>query len=206
MGKCLFMRKGETHTSPKVGLPNGYTELEYIEGTGTQWIDTSVKLSNLSAVDLKIKFTTASYTGLVFGSRTSATSKNFAWAQVGTKFQIDYRNYSENRFQQEIDTNGTTIHLDPTSCVINGTEYTISGSDVFEADTTAYIFNASGSNFTTVLGKFKLYSCKIYDNGTKVRDFIPCINPSGEVGLYDTVNKKFYGNKGTGVFVGSEVA
>ena len=51
-----------------------------------------------------------------------------------------------------------------------------------------------------------LYSCQIYDNGTLVRDFVPCINGSGEVGLYDLVGKQFYGNAGTGVFTGSEVA
>lgn len=51
-----------------------------------------------------------------------------------------------------------------------------------------------------------IYSCQIYDNGTLVRDYVPCINPSGEVGLYDLVGGKFYGNAGSGVFVtGPEV-
>ena len=29
----------------------------------------------------------------------------------------------------------------------------------------------------------KLYSCQIYDNGTLVRDFKPCISASGDVGF-----------------------
>ena len=203
-----YQRIKVPHNPPPVPsasrLPEGYMELSWIEGTGTQYVDTGVKMTNRSTVDLKLTFTSASYTGLVFGSRTSATAKNFAWAQVGTKFQIDYRNYSENRFQQEIDTNGTIIHVDPTSCIINGTEYAISGSDAFEADTNAYIFNASGSNFTTVLGKFKLYSCRISDSDTLVRNFIPCINPSGDVGLFDVVNDVFYHNAGSGAFTAGE--
>ena len=59
---------------------------------------------------------------------------------------------------------------------------------------------------TQYFGKIKLYSCEIYDGSTLVRDFIPCKNPSGAVGLYDTVNGTFYGNSGTGAFTaGAEI-
>lgn len=47
----------------------------------------------------------------------------------------------------------------------------------------------------------KLYSFKIYDNGTLIRDFIPCYRVAdNEVGLYDIVNNQFYTNQGTGSF------
>lgn len=45
-----------------------------------------------------------------------------------------------------------------------------------------------------------MYSCKIYDNETLVRNFVPCKNASGAVGLYDTVEGQFYANAGTGTF------
>lgn len=48
--------------------------------------------------------------------------------------------------------------------------------------------------------KAKVYSCKIYDNGTLARDFIPCKNASGLVGLWDDVNNTFYSNAGSGTF------
>ena len=51
-----------------------------------------------------------------------------------------------------------------------------------------------------------LYYCRIFDGDTLLRDFIPCINASGSVGLYDFVGRQFYGNAGTGAFTGSEVA
>ena len=51
--------------------------------------------------------------------------------------------------------------------------------------------------------KMTLYSCKIYDDGVLVRDFIPCSRKSdGLIGLYDTVTKEFYTNAGTGEFIG----
>ena len=41
-----------------------------------------------------------------------------------------------------------------------------------------------------------LYNCKIYENEIAVRDFIPCKNPSGNIGLYDVISGEFYGNAG----------
>ena len=39
-----------------------------------------------------------------------------------------------------------------------------------------------------------------------IRDFIPCKVDDGEIGLWDTIDRKFYGNAGTGTFVvGEEV-
>jgi hypothetical protein len=56
----------------------------------------------------------------------------------------------------------------------------------------------------------RLYSCKIwkttaYEGAPLIRDFIPCKNASGEVGLWDDVNSVFYGNAGTGTFIAGEL-
>ena len=49
-----------------------------------------------------------------------------------------------------------------------------------------------------------IYYCKIYQNNALVRDLIPVIrNSDNVIGLYDTVNKKFYTNSGTGTFAGT---
>ena len=34
-----------------------------------------------------------------------------------------------------------------------------------------------------------------------VRNMLPCKNERGIVGMYDTVEKKFYNNNGTGTFI-----
>ena len=58
----------------------------------------------------------------------------------------------------------------------------------------------------------KIYSCQILDNEQLIRNFIPCYSTTtvtdvdrkecsaGTVGLYDTVEGKFYTNQGTGKF------
>ena len=62
-----------------------------------------------------------------------------------------------------------------------------------------YIFWSSGSSFSKLSGR--VYGFKIYKNGTLVRDFIPCKNASGAVGLWDRVHSVFYANAGTGAFI-----
>ena len=52
----------------------------------------------------------------------------------------------------------------------------------------------------------KVYSCQIYDNGTLVRNFIPCQTTSGDIGLWDDANSVFYGNAGTGTFTAGPVS
>lgn len=52
----------------------------------------------------------------------------------------------------------------------------------------------------------KLYSCKILNNNNLIRNFVPCKNTSGILGLYDTVNNVFYTNAGTGTFTAGPIA
>ena len=65
---------------------------------------------------------------------------------------------------------------------------------------------AGSSTPSMYYGTAKYRGCKIYDNGTLVRDMIPCKDPDGNIGMYDTVNAVFYGNAGTGEFVAGEIA
>ena len=74
----------------------------------------------------------------------------------------------------------------------------------FDKTYNAYIFsinnNGSALNINQANLTMKLYSLKIWDDGTLVRDFIPCVTEDGEAGLYDITpgaEKKFYSNDGT---------
>ena len=67
-----------------------------------------------------------------------------------------------------------------------------------------YIFR----NYTSTQANIRLYSFKLYDNLTLVRDFIPAKrNSDNVIGLYDKLNNKFYINSGTGTFLpGKEIS
>lgn len=58
------------------------------------------------------------------------------------------------------------------------------------------------ANGMTGAANWRIYKTIIYDsNGNMVRDFRPCIY-NGEVGMWDDIEGRFYGNQGTGEFVG----
>lgn len=78
--------------------------------------------------------------------------------------------------------------------------------------------NWNGNNWTTSASSFNMKYCKIIKGDVLIRNFIPCYStttvtdvngkecPKGTVGMYDTVEGKFYTNQGTGKFIaGSDV-
>lgn len=48
--------------------------------------------------------------------------------------------------------------------------------------------------------KIKIYTCKIYDNGTLVRKFIPVLNKSNIPCFYNTTTSSYFTNQGSGTF------
>ena len=209
MGKCLFMRKGESHTAPKQGLPSGYTELAYIQSSGTQYIDTGFKHNQNTRVVMHVKPVSITANAWAFEGRT-AVDKNkkgvFFYFSSGSLWNADYYDGSGRKsFSGISSTADLNIDYDKNTCTINGLSVNFTAK-TFQStfNLTLLACNTGG----TVAGHLsaKLYSCQIYDNGTLVRYFKPCINASGDVGLFDMVNQQFYGNAGTGVFTGSEVA
>ena len=63
-----------------------------------------------------------------------------------------------------------------------------------------YLFSVHNGGSSYANASMKLYACQIYDDGTLVRDLIPCQKPDSTIGLWDDVNSVFYGNAGTGTF------
>ena len=207
MGKCLFMRKGEKHTDPSKNLPSGYTNLSYIMSSNTQWIDTAFKPNHNTRVIMDcdvISFDSKDM--FLFGARVSAGNTAFYIAadDENTRWYVSYGNNVSN--PSGVCTGRHSIDMNKNVAIIDGVSITLPSS-TFQSSSNLLLFatNTAGSADGQI-GTMKLYSCQIYDNDVLVRYFIPCINASGEVGLYDLVGKQFYGNAGTDVFTGSEVA
>lgn len=186
------------------GLPSGYTQLEYIESSGTQYINTGFVPSpdTRAVIDAQITAQTASAAAYM-GERSGGGSTNKTayelWSlSTGTKVSSDFFG---NRVSKTMSTIGIRVLIDKNkaSVTINGS--TITNSAAAGTATLPIFLLASNDSGTAALGiAAKLYACQIYDNGTLVRDFVPCKNASGAVGLYDTVGAQFYANAGTGTF------
>ena len=190
---------------PTPTLPEGYTELEYIESSGTQYIDTGFKPNQDSRVIMDFQLATA-YSSIraLFGVRDAesgtAALQFVFWNNGATTFWTDY--YGT---QQTIDgfsvTQRYTVDKNKNITYIGGKSVSnnpATGQDQYNL----VLFAINNLNDVSYGSAFRLYSSKIYDNGTLIRDFVPCQNPTGNVGLYDLVGAQFYGNAGTGSFTG----
>ena len=184
-------------------LPSGYTELEYIQSSGTQYIDTGFKPSGNSGIVVDYQQVgTIAYQDPLFGARQSSSNTAFSMWLSSNATYPQYGNVSYDAKPISINNNTRlTYKLDKgiASC---GDKTVSFGQLSFTSSYNLVLFsvNTAGTVDTRRISG-KLYSCKIYDNDKIVRDFIPCKNPSGTIGLYDTVNSQFYQNAGTGAFV-----
>lgn len=208
MGKVLYMRKGDNHTVPGSRLPSGYTELAYIQSSGTQYINTGFKPSgeNMRIV-LDFMYTAAHDRHSLYGVQTSSTAFSItAYSDpkfyVGTSLELLPQTTSLNvRYLLDAHANNGTLTVS-----LDGTTSNSAYSGSLDKTLELSLFGNNINGSTTQLVSARVYACQIYDNGALVRDFVPCINASGNIGLYDLVGKQFYGNAGTGTFIGSEVA
>lgn len=186
-------------------LPNGYTQVDYIEATGTQHIDTGV-YGNLNTL-LEIK-----------ASRTTLDNNNKQLAgSLGNTYSITINIGPSNLTRFGTKSYSMRAHDyitadKPSIFICNKNGITIDGNSTgnfnedtnFTTESTLYLMGANGSS-TKFPGK--LYYAKIYDNNVLIRYYIPCYrNLDNEVGLYDLVNNVFYTNQGTGVFTYGSVA
>lgn len=178
------------------------TKVNYIESTGTQYIDTGVKLNQDSKLEMEIAL--AEGMTNIFGSRTSATQNNFTIGFASsTAVMMDFQNYSNNRLSVDIPVSlDSPIYysISKDELKIGDTVKAVQNYSSFETPQTAYIFDISGNPWIKTKAKGRLYYCKIYNGDTLVRDFVPVIDGSNIACLYDKVEKKCYYNVGTGTF------
>lgn len=204
MGHCLFLRKGSVHTAPGKVLPDGYTKLAYIQSTGTQWIDTGFKPNQNTRAALTVDAKPSTAAEWLFGARNGNTDRTFGLLSYNSRYRSDYNN-STNEYSTVTPSGKFVVDKNKNVTTFNGAVGVTAKFGSFQCTYPMFLFANNNAGTAAGFGSFKLYVCQIYDNGTLVRDFLPCINPSGAVGLYDLVGRKFYGNAGTGTFTAGEV-
>lgn len=206
VGKILYTETGAT-----IGmLPKEYTQLEYIESTGTQYIDTDVEAK--LGLDFYTRFSISSdtTTGVQFGGVKLSNQQLYSIVGLssnGTNFAFRFNDtFYESTIpieKNKIYNSYTKFSKDSQLLKIDDSliyKQTINSN--FSSDTTITIFgyNQDGEVIRENVS-WRLYSFKILENNNVIRYFVPVYNTKEEEsGLYDIVNGKFYKNSGEGTF------
>ena len=185
---------------PAPKLPRGYTELEYIQSSGTQYIDTGFKPNQDSRVTCDFEYISSVEEQTIFMARRTSNQDQFGLFHNTAGWTFRYgANSAENNTIGIMDR--ILLDINKNVATLNGVKLTNSAA-TFNTGTNLMLFVRNTNGTLNNYAIAKLYACSIYsDETTMIRNFIPCKNPSGEIGLYDTVNSQFYSNAGIGTFV-----
>ena len=188
-------------------LPIEYQEVEYIESTGIQYINTGVNTTNDIGTEMRFSYDSNTYYQYAIGELTAGSSRfspifidkdspdKFLFTDTVAFQYNDYANFDNSPHTVRFNYPNRNISFDNT--LIKTT------ADTFATSTggNIYLFarNYDGVSHAALI---KLYFCKLYNNDTLVRNFVPCYRKADNVtGLYDLVNDVFYTNAGTGTFI-----
>lgn len=180
-------------------VPEEYVEVEYIESSGTQYIDTNLFTNSNTSIEMTFKNnnTSIDYARL-FG----------AWGLYNFEVALNVRDTTSYWFVG----NGNTSMLHTLDASTDFQTFKMSvyreviyNNEVIVPALSSYVVNDKIEIFRggNRYGAYKLKRFKVYNGQTILSDFIPVKRKSDNVvGLYDGISGGFFTNQGTGVFIG----
>lgn len=190
-------------------LPSGYTEVEYIESSGTQYINTGVTGATPKTASFRVLFVQRGVTQTVSGvQESSAKSLIFLQTYYGTS-SISYGGSSSAMVLAQ-------NKIYDIECMLRGgyQQLTVDGagqiqttkSGEIENSIPFYLFAHNNNGSATGLCIARIYEYILRNGnatGPKACHLIPCREEAtGKYGMYDLVSNSFKGNQGTGEFTG----
>lgn len=202
----------------KARLPAEYQEVEYLQSTGSQYIDTGYAFTTNNA-KLSIDFEKmGGASGIIFGGSIwsianadiyrsmifygygGSTSSTY-FGIGGNDQQILFGFLNNVRYNVMFDYDGSVLK----TTIENVGELNSNRRGSIVWNVNLYLFANNLENSVDRPISMKVYYFDMYDNELLVRSFIPCYRKKDSVaGLYDIVNGVFYENKGTGEFIVGE--
>lgn len=178
-------------------------EIEYLQSSGTQWIDISVLANKLSKVEVKCKWTPVN-AQRILSTRTGSWENQFE-ILGGTSNKIIFRFGSGTVRQREYTLTNTSnwhvMYMDSTKATVDGKNSTGSYGDININNPYSVVLFAGGGDLRGgSRSSCLLEYVKFYDNNNLVRDLIP-VRKKNIGYMYDKVSGQLFGNNGTGNFI-----
>ena len=192
-------------------LPEGYREVDYLESTGAQWIDTLYVLQENDVISTQYAFLSVSASGdnnFAFGYQYYTSTENshiFSYISQQRVVRISYLSPSVIIPSYTVGDWINVTELRKEKVIVNGTTYAFTTNGIIQ-DITCHIFAdhyvANNEN------KIRPSACRFrqFDIVGK-RSYIPCVRTAdGKPGMYDLCGSvcgltgtPFYINAGAGV-------
>lgn len=210
-----------TELTGKVGerLPAGYTKLEYIESSGTQYIDTGIAVNTLVNPRIVTKFQMInsgdfdwfgtdnnSSDTIIWDIQNSSSKNNFIrWGSTAKRiFSGTASVLCFDDGMHTLDVGGVAV-TEAIPIKVDGTSVgTLAANSTLSMNSSSHLLVFRGRS--SGVGNAKFASFTIYSNGVSVFDGVPAKrNSDNEIGMYDLVSDTFFTNSGTGTFTAGSV-
>lgn len=205
---CNTLEEGEK-VEGSTRLPEGYTELSYIQTNGTQYFDTGL-ISDFSkdAFEITAQATQTDQDSFLLGSFPQFYNANYHflyYSHCDNEISLTIRTNDNYTVQLQTDLKGND--LDKHTYYYEKSQLYV---DYKQTDGTLRTNFMKYSWYTSLMGIYeysfevsrnfigKFYSCRYYQNGILKRDYVPCINPDGICGIYDLASKTFTADQNSG--------
>ena len=202
-----------------IHVPGGFTELEYLQFNGNQWINTGVIFTSKN----QKKVITFSSVSAGDGSAvpyaicgTQDGSKRTAYMSLKTNGQMGLGLGDQASGGSVIQINNPNQKTTVTIITTNENKFSVTGGS------TDYVNQSTSGTFITgrpeYLGKLNIeatkysaaficYAYQLYEDDVLVFNGIPARRNSDNVlGMWDTISQTFFTNSGTGTFTAGPVA
>lgn len=189
-----------------------YTPIEYLESTGTQWINPNIQMNQNTKFVFDVTASNITNTIIIgVGGTNDDRLASFRAGGSYSYFSVIRNQTTYTPCNMPIDTNRHIFTMDIynnkvqiDNCLMNiPKEYPSTGSSY---NMYIGVYSTLGRPTT---GSFawagRYYNVKFYDSDTLIRDFIPVLDSAGVPCMYDKVERKFYYNSGTEDFIAGPI-
>lgn len=188
-------------------LPSGYTRLQYIESTGTQYIDTGISPNPSSVFDIDFQYVSGNYGDTNYFGCEDYNSiycriywrTNLNPQYIGSLY-CDNNNIQGWR-QSSGYTNRHLWHIESNNMQCDGITVLTTNTVTHSTNLHFILFASNMNGNIRNYSKARLYFFEGKDSNLH-KIMIPALRTADNTpGLYDLVNNQFYTNAGTGEFL-----
>ena len=187
-------------------------QVEYLQSTGTQYIDTGVLPTSNTKIVTTATILSKGCGVCVSRWTDSPQSDTFGIYTGGSSQLVFYYGNCASNYYISIPTSTIAVTNKKYTYTLSREKLNVSEKNTskynnvvtfdnnISSTCTLYAFNFNNKGSALVDGTCRIYRLLIYEGDTLIRDFIP-VRKNQEGCLYDVVNKKLYKNQGSGNFI-----
>lgn len=184
-------------------LPAGYTRLAFLQGTGTQYINTGATGNETSEVLCTFERTSAA-SPAIYAAAKQGVSNNFicafAWGNVMETLRFDW--FTSQQTVKNVYPGGMVTTVQSAKCVtLNGVQLPLTFPEGAFVSPVFVLFSLRAEQNAWTADNIRMSSWALKNGGQPVRDMVAALDPTGTPCMYDRVTGTAYRRGGTGQFI-----